>query len=160
MDETESYRRIIATLKGHGVEFETYTHEHIHSSHDAARVRGTVLEEAAKALVLQAGNGLVQCIVNGHRRLDLKVIKQLLGERNIALAHPDKVLAASGCTVGSVPPFGNLFEPPMPVYCDKDLFSREHIVFSAGSHHHSIRMRAEDWKTVVKPIVVEIGRPA
>jgi Ala-tRNA(Pro) deacylase len=153
---TEAYHKILSLLDGAGVAYERFEHEHVHSSKDAANIRGTSLEEAAKALVLETGAGkLIMCIVSGHRRIDLKRLKALIGEKSVSLAHPDKVLAATGCPVGSVPPFGNLFG--LPVYADEDIFSREHVVFSAGSHYHSIRMRASDWKEVVRPQVADIG---
>lgn len=157
--ETPTYRKILALLAD--VPHERYEHEHVHSSEDAAKVRGTKLEEAAKALVLTtASRGLIQCVVAGHRRLDLRKIKRLLGETNVCLAHPDVVLEATGCPVGSVPPFGNLFEPPIPIYADEELFSREYIVFSAASHHHSIRMEAIEWKELVDAEIVDIGKGA
>jgi prolyl-tRNA editing enzyme YbaK/EbsC (Cys-tRNA(Pro) deacylase) len=157
MEETQMYRKILTAL--HGLQFEEFTHEHVHSSNDAAKVRGTSLEEAAKAIVLETGSKkLVQCIISGHRKIDLKKLKALLKEKNIALADPEKVFLATGCKVGSVPPMGNLFEPPIPVYADADVLSREHVVFSAGSHYHSIRMRSVDWAALVKPIVVDVGK--
>lgn len=155
------YRKIVAALEAHHFQYTVYSHEHIHTSADAARVRGTSLEEAAKAIVLKCGSGkLVQCIVSGHRRIDLKKLKTLLGEKNVALASPEEVLSATSCTIGSVPPFGAIFEPPMPVYADLDVLSREHLVFSAGTHYRSIRMLTADWKHLVCPVVVDVGREA
>lgn len=158
--ETEMFSRIITALDAAGCAHERYEHEHVHHSADAAKMRGTKLEEAAKAIVLECGGSgrIVMGVVSGHRRLDLKRLKAMLGEKDLHLAHPDKVLAATGCTIGSVPPFGNLFTPPMPVYCDSDVFARDHIVFSAGSHHHSVRMLARDWERVVRPVVADIGK--
>jgi len=153
------YRKIVRLLDDAGVSYETFEHEHVHSSADAAKVRGTKIEEAAKALVLAKGDGtLFQCIVSGGRRLDLKKIKTLLDEKNVSLAHPDKVFDATGCKVGSVPPFGNLFDSLLPMYADQELFTREHIVFCAGSHHHSVRMLANDWLTLTGAEMVDIGK--
>ena len=157
--ETPMFHRIVEFLKGNDVTFELFDHDHVHSSADAAKVRGTNLEEAAKALVLETGSGrLIQCIVSGHRKIDLKKLKALLGEKNISLAHPDNVLSATGCPVGTVPPLGNLFDPPLPVYADADIFTRHHVVFSAGSHYRSVRMKAEDWQRLVQPSVFDIGK--
>ncbi len=157
--ETPAYRRIVALLRSEGVAHEEFAHGHVHSSEDAASVRGTRIEEAAKALVLETGSGrLVQCIVAGHRRADLRKLKALLGERNVSLAHPAKVLAATGCPIGSVPPFGNLCEPPIPVYADAELLTRDHVVFSAGSHYRSVRMRAQDWARLSGATVADIGK--
>jgi len=155
----EFYRKIITTLKAAQVPFEHFEHEHIVTSDDAAKVRGLSLTLGAKALVLETGNGkIVQCVVNGHRRLDLKKVKALLNEKNVSLAHPDKVLTASGCTVGSVPPFGNLFEPPIPVYADEYLQEQEFMVFSAATHNHSVKMKVKDWVEIVQPVIVDIGK--
>lgn len=151
--------RIIEFLKESGVEYELFEHEHVHSSKDAARVRATKLEEAGKALILETGGGaLIQCIVPGHRRLDLRKVKDLLGEKNVSLAHPDLVLKETGLKVGTIPPFANLFSPPLPLYADEDLFAREHIVFSAGTHHHSVRMRSEDWLRITHAEKADIGK--
>ncbi len=158
-EQTKMYSRIIELLHDNKVVFEQFEHEHVHHSEDAAKIRGTNLEEAAKALVLKCGSGkMIMCVVSGHRKIDLKKLKMLLGEKNISLAHPDEVLSSTGCPIGSVPPLGNLFS--LATYCDSDVFSRTHLVFSAGSHHHSVRMLSDDWKNIVNPIVDDIGKDA
>lgn len=141
------FERIIALLDTAGVPYTLLEHDHVHSSADAAKVRGTRLEEAAKALVLEArrdGDSFVfMCVVSGHLRLDLKAIKSIVGTRNASLAHPEAVLHATGCKVGTVPPLPKLLG--LPGYADEAIFNHEHVVFSAGSHHKSIRMKAADW---------------
>ena len=161
VDEPPLYNAIIAFLEENNVPHEVFVHEYVRTSEDASRVRGVELSQGAKALVLMTGSGtLVQCIVRAHRKIDLKKVKLLLGEKNVSLAHPDIVFKASGCTVGSVPPFGNLFMPPIPIYADTSMLDRDLMVFSAGSHHHSVRIHPEDWVRTVKPIVVDIGKDA
>jgi Ala-tRNA(Pro) deacylase len=156
---TDLHTRILVLLEGSGIPFDHFEHEHVHTSQEAARARGTNIEDGAKALVFETGSGmLVECIVSGHRRVDLNKLKALLGEKSIALANPDSVFEATGCTVGSVPPFGNLFSPPLLMYVDQEVLTRERIVFSAGSHYHSIRMRPEDWVKLVKPVVADLRR--
>jgi len=154
---TDLRTRILALLEGSGIQFDHIEHEHVHTSQEAARARGTNIEDAAKALVFETGSGkLVECVVSGHRRVDVKKLKTLLGEKDVALANPERVLHVTGCTVGSVPPFGNLFSPPLPMYVDQEVLTRERIVFSAGSHYHSIRMRPEDWVKLVNPVATDL----
>jgi len=151
------HEKVIAFLDENNVTYEKMKHEHVHSSDDAAKVRGTKLEEAAKALVLQTGSGQVfMCVVSGHRRLDLRKIKQMMGERNVSLAHPGVVLGTTGCPVGTVPPFGNLFN--IPLYVDEDVLSREYLVFSAGTHFDSVRMKSADWERITKAERKKIGK--
>ena len=158
-NDSDLHARILAMLKDSGIPFDHMEHEHVHTSEEAARVRRTNIEEAAKALIFETGSGkLVLCIAPGHRRVDLKKLRNILGEGKITLAAPERVLQVAGCAVGCVPPFGNLFSPPLPVYVDEEVLSRERIVFSAGSHYHSIRMRPEDWLKLVQPVVGDLRR--
>jgi Ala-tRNA(Pro) deacylase len=155
------HARILTLLKSSGVSFDHLEHEHVHTSQEAALARGTRIEDAAKALVFETESGrLAECVVSGHRRVDLKKLKIILGEKNVALASPKRVFEATGCTVGCVPPFGNLFSPPLPVYVDQEVLTRERIVFSAGSHYHSIRMRPDDWLSLVKPVIADLRKDA
>jgi len=156
----DTFEKIKKLLEGEKFEFLHLTHEHVHSSKDAAKVRGTNIEEAAKAIVLKIKKRdneyfFVQCVVSGHRKIDLKKLKKILNAKSAALASADEVLQKTGCTIGSVPPFGNIFD--LPVYADKALFENEKIVFSAGTHNDSVKMRSVDWSAVVQPVVEDFS---
>lgn len=159
---TETFERIVRLLEEHHLPYEHLTHEHVHHSADAAKIRGNRVEQAAKALVLEEkpSGRIVMFVVGGDRRLDLSYIKKnILNVKNVSLAHPEKVLETTGCTIGSVPPFGNLFA--IPVYLDKHLVdTQEEIFFSAGTHHDSIRMKTKDYVLAVRPLIAEYSKPA
>ena len=144
-------------LDSNNLSYKLLEHEHVHTSADAAKTRGTKIEEATKALVLQTKSGKVfMCVVSGHLRLDLKKIKKLVGEKNCSLASPDIVLEKTGCKVGTVPPFPNLFN--LEAYVDKCVFDNEEIVFSAGTHNHSIRMNSREWQELTGIRVEDISK--
>ena len=87
VDEPPLYNAIIAFLEENNVPHEVFVHEYVRTSEDASRVRGVELSQGAKALVLMTGSGtLVQCIVRAHRKIDLKKVKLLLGEKNVCPA--------------------------------------------------------------------------
>jgi Ala-tRNA(Pro) deacylase len=154
----EVRERILALLKEKKIHYELFHHEHVHTSIDAAKVRGTKLEQAAKALILkekQTGKFLL-FIVGGDRKLNLKNIKKLFGIKNISLAPPEEVYEKTTCTIGSVPPFGNVLS--LPSYMDSHLAAtQEEIVFCAGTHHDSIRMKTTDFIAVVQPTLGPYG---
>jgi len=56
-----------------------------------------------------------------------------------------------GCETGAEPPFGNLFN--IEVWVDTSLTQDEEIVFNAGTHRQTVRMRYEDFARLVKPRV-------
>ena len=93
----ETFLQIKKLLDDNNVKYEHYTHEHVKTSQDAARIRNTNLDDAAKAIVLKAVHSdgqeeFVQCVIQASKKIDLKKIKQLLNVKNVALASPDEVL--------------------------------------------------------------------
>jgi Ala-tRNA(Pro) deacylase len=158
---TEIFLQIKKTLDDAQVEYTHLTHDYVRTSEDAAKIRGTNIEDAAKAIILkvQSRDGkfdFVQAIIPANQRIDLKKLKILFNSRNVALAGPDEVLERTGCTVGSVPPFGKLFNIPM--YMDESILKKDFIIFSAGTHNDSIKMKAQDYYEILEPKVVEIRK--
>lgn len=156
----ETFLRIKEILDKNNVSYQHLIHEHVHRSEDAAKIRGTNLDEAAKAIILKverkdSENGkhyeMIQVVIGGDQKIDLKKMRIFFNSKNVALASPDEVLERTGCTIGSVPPFGILFN--IPVYMDKGLLDKERIVFSAGTHNDSIMMKPEDYMKIIGPTI-------
>jgi Ala-tRNA(Pro) deacylase len=158
---TSTFLQIKELLDKHNAKYVHYTHEHVHTSQDAAAIRNTNLDDAAKAIIckLQRKDGtyvFIQAVIQASKRIDLKKLKILLDSKNVALASPDEVLRETGCTIGSVPPFGILFN--IQVYFDEGLLTRESIVFSAGTHTDSIEMNPESYVDIVNPVITEFRK--
>ena len=155
-----SFERILAILHENNIAYEHVTHEHIVTSQDAAKVRGMEAEQGAKALILEARDSkdnkfYIQAVLNGSRRINYKALKQLTGYKKLALASPEKVLELTGLTIGSIPPFGHLWN--IPIYVDAHLMMNETIAFSAATHTDSIIMTLEDYLNVVPHTVAEFS---
>jgi Ala-tRNA(Pro) deacylase len=55
-----------------------------------------------------------------------------------------------------MPPFGNLYG--VPVYADASLAKDEEIVFNAGTHQDTIRMKYADFARLAQPRILDLGR--
>jgi Ala-tRNA(Pro) deacylase len=162
----ETFLKIKDILDKSRVDYKHLMHEHVSTSEDAAKIRGTNLEDAAKAIILKVQNkdgskessfSFIQAVIPAHQRIDLKKLKIILDSKNVALASPGEVLEQTGCTIGSVPPFASkLFNIPM--YMDESILEKDFIVFSAGTHNDSIQMKAQDYFVVLDPKVVEFKK--
>jgi Ala-tRNA(Pro) deacylase len=139
---TEVSERLTRWLTEAGVSFQRFEHEPVYTSDEAARVRGTRVEEGAKALVVRAEDRYVHVVVPGHRKLDNSLLRTILGTRKLRFATTDELRSLTGCAPGAVPPFGNLFG--LPVFVDEELARRDRVAFNAGSNSVSIAMRADD----------------
>lgn len=136
---TETLNEILNLLKTTNIPFKHVRHKEIsgRTSKDAATTRGTKLEDAAKALIIKTKKGIIiQAIIPANKRLDTKKLKKIVGEKNVSLTSPEEVLEITTCSVGSVPPFGILWN--IPVYFDSGLVNKKEVVFSAGTHTDSI----------------------
>jgi Ala-tRNA(Pro) deacylase len=161
---SSTFLQIKKILDDKKIEYTHLMHEHVHTSEDAAKIRGTNLEDAAKAIIIKAELksdserkfDFIQAVIPADKRIDLKKLKNFLGVKNLALASPEEVLERTGCTIGSVPPFAIFFGIKM--YVDESILERERIVFSAGTHNDSIMMNPQEYINIVNPVVTEFKK--
>ena len=150
------FDKITNLLIKNNVEFEHYKHDFIHKSTEAALIRGNDIKNTAKAIVMkyyeEGQKKYVQFVLQGDKKINTKRLKKL-GFKKLGLASPEEVLKVTGCAIGSVPPFGNLFE--LQVIVDVHLKQNEYIYFSAGTHYDSIKIKFKDYEKVVKPKIMD-----
>lgn len=158
MSTTPVSERLVAWLRAAGVAFEVLEHAPAGTSEEAARVRGTRLEQGAKALVVRADRRFLHCVLPAHRKADNAALRAIAGTRTLRFATPAELLALTGCEPGAVPPFGNFFG--LPVLLDEALTREERLVFSAGSRAVSITMHGDDLVRVSGGTVCRFAAPA
>ena len=151
MDGESLTDRLLAYLEERGVEVRVLRHSPVRTSEEAARVRGTPLEQGAKALVCRADGQPVLLVLPADRRLDTRAFKRAFGVKNLAMVSADDLLALVGLEPGAVPPFGNLMG--LPTYVDERLLELPRISFNAGSRETSVIMSPGDYQRLVEPTV-------
>lgn len=145
------YEQIIAAIKNAGFVYQTYEHEPVHTSADAAKVRQTSLHMGVKALVMYADGKPVMVGVSADRKVDMKTFKHTFAVRDLRMATPEEVLHVTSVPIGAVPPFGHIFG--IPLYMDQAVKGNETVVFNAGLHTKSISLKESDYEKIAKPIV-------
>jgi Ala-tRNA(Pro) deacylase len=138
-----AYEAIVQRLHEAGVDHRTFEHEAVRTSEEAAAVRGTPLEQGAKALVLECGEGLILAVLSAAGKVDFKALKEAFDTRRVQMAPAERVREVTGCEPGGVPPFGDLFG--LPTVVDPSLLENEWIDFNAGERTRSVEMRALDY---------------
>ncbi len=152
--------KIINLLKENKLWFETFEHEPVRTSEEAAKTRtGYVLKEGAKALIVriktQTEKYFSMLVVPADKKFSTEKVKSLFNAKDIRFATKEEVnVLTGGIEFGGVPPFGNLFD--LKVVVDPTLFENEKIVFNAGDRRFSIAIKSEDYKTLVKPEIESI----
>lgn len=148
-------KMITALLTQHGFWFETFEHEAVRTSEEAAAVRPEyTIDQGTKALIVRVKeNGekkFAMVAVPGGQRFDPKKLKELFGLSDIRFATEEEVAKITeGVLPGGVPPFGNLFD--LTVYADEGIFKNEKIIFNAGDRSFSVGMFSKDYEALVEP---------
>ncbi|HBC45341.1 MAG: hypothetical protein UX08_C0019G0005 [Candidatus Collierbacteria bacterium GW2011_GWB1_45_35] len=153
--------KILALLKQNQYWFETFEHEAVRTSEEAASIRtGYSLNQGAKALIVrikksETDKKFVMLVVPANLRFDERKVKTLFGAKDIRFATEAEVNnITGGVEPGGVPPFGNFFGLDMTV--DPKLFENERMIFNAGDRRFSIAMKSEDYKKALQPRIVPI----
>lgn len=157
--------KIKSLLADSGVWFETFTHEPVRTSEEAALVRPEYsIAQGAKALIIRVKlkgetktkqKTFAQVVVPGDAKFDPKKVRRFLKAKDTRFATPEEVaVITDGVVPGGVPPFGNLFG--LTVLADEKIFNNEKMIFNAGDRRYSIGMKTADYRAVVKPLVADI----
>ncbi len=142
-----TFEKIIALLDTHHMQYTALEHEPTPTSADSARIRKTPLSEGAKAMVLRSSGRFFMCVLSADKKIDFSKVKKILQTKSVSLATPEEVKDITGCVIGGVPPFGNLFH--IPLYIDRSVLRSAKINFNAGLQTKSILMQTTDYLNVV-----------
>lgn len=135
------------------VPHERLTHPPITSAAHAATLRGTPLGIGGKAIVMKLKRTFAVLAVPADRAIDGKRLRHSLSVQRYRFASADELLALTGLTPGSVPPFG----PPildLPLYVDAALAARDRIAFTLGVPDASAILAMTDYLALARPAAV------
>ena len=143
-------------LDAEGVEYELIPHAHTERASDEAAALGLPPDSVAKTLVVAVPDGYVRAVVPAAERLDLHKVRELVGagSKMVHLASEDDLgRDYPEFELGAVPPVGGRRDP---VFLDGRLSELGDLVFEAGSHDESVRLRADDLRRLADVKVVDI----
>jgi Ala-tRNA(Pro) deacylase len=143
--------RLLAFLRANGATFTALTHEPVRTSAEAAQVRGTPLEQEAKALICHADDRTILIVLPADRRLDSRAFKRERGVKNLRMVSAEELHALTGLEPGAVPPFGALFG--LPTYVDARLLDQPQLAFNAGSRSTSLILPSADYARLAEATV-------
>lgn len=141
---------IIRLLRENGVAYKHVSHAETTTSQDSANVRGTLLQEGVKSIVLRGKSSKKNFQINipSHLKLDMKAVAEAVGEK-CEFEEPVVIEERYGLLVGGVPPFGQLLN--LETYFDKGVLAQENSAFNCGMKTESIVMKSKDLVSLIQP---------
>ena len=130
-------------LEKRGVPFEVIAHEKVFTSIAEAKALGIDADDVVKTLLVDAAEGRFLAVVPGDRRLDMKLVEAVLGDKHAHLAKEEELEAVyPEFELGALPPLGGLLHTH--AYVDPDVMRHETVVFAGGTQTESIKARTAD----------------
>ena len=147
---------VLKQLEHEGVPFEHSTHPVAYTARQLAALENVSPWNVAKPVLVMADQRYVVCVVPAAKRLNLRAVTDALCAEKVRLAFEEELAALfPDCEVGAEPPIGSVFG--LETLVDYALMKDPEIVFQAGKHTESVRMKTEDFERVANPMYGEIG---
>jgi Ala-tRNA(Pro) deacylase len=147
--------RVKEFLDQENVPYTHQVHRTAYTAQEVAAEEHIPGNMVAKTVILKSEDGYAMGVLPASARLNLDAIRALMGKKEARLASEIEFTGLfPDCDVGAMPPFGNVYR--LPVYVDSALARDEEIVFNAGTHQDTIRMKYADFARLVRPRVGDI----
>ncbi len=142
-------------LDGHKVKYQVLTHSPAFTAQEIAALQHVPGKQVAKTVMIKKDGKPLMAVLPAVNRVDFESLKNTLGGRVEMEREEEFRNLFPGCETGAEPPFGNLFD--IDVWVDRSLAENEEIVFNAGNHNQTVRMRYADYARLVKPHVANFA---
>ena len=150
-------RKLKEVLDRAKISYEVYNHPQAFTAQEIAASQHVSGREMAKVVILKLDGSFAMGVLPANKMVSFERARFALRVKEVSLATEDEFARLfPECEIGAMPPFGELFG--LPVYVDPALEKDETIVFNAGNHQQTVKMRYADFKKIVRPQVVALTR--
>lgn len=152
----ECKERLEKYFREHGVAYQAVTHPTAYTAQQVAAAEHVPGRQFAKVAIVIADGKMVMLVLPASHRIDFPKLKAALSAKEVRLATESEFAGLfPDCDTGAMPPFGNLYNVPM--YVDKALTADPEIVFNAGSHRETLRIKYADFARLTQPKIIEFA---
>ena len=152
-------RKLAQFLDENRVRYVRISHSPAFTAQEIAASAHIPGKELAKTVVVKVDDEMAMAVLPATCQVDLEQLRRGLGASKVELAGEEEFRGIfSGCELGAMPPFGNLFG--MRVFVAQELTEDDQIAFNAGSHTELVKMSFDDFSRLVEPRVLDIAAKA
>ncbi len=143
---------ILKLLNTHHVSHNHLVHEETPTSEDSARIRGTLMSEGVKSIIVRGKRSGTHYQFNfpSSHRLNMKAVARIVGEK-CEFEKPDVILSRYDLAIGGIPPFGNLLG--IQNYMDDSVLNQPRAAFNCGLRTESLVMSSSDLMRITSPVI-------
>lgn len=148
-------KRLKEFLESQKVKYVSVVHSPAFTSQEIAASAHVPGKQLAKTVIVKVGDKFAMVVVPATSLVNFMKLRDATGTDSVDLATEMEFKEKfSGCEVGAMPPFGNLYD--MPVFVSNTLSEQANIIFNAGSHSELVQVAFRDFQRLVNPTVVAL----
>ena len=137
--------------------YKVSTHQEVYTAQEVAATLHVPGKDIVKVVIVKAEGKFIMAVLPADHKVNVDKLRTVLRDPEARLATEGEFKGLfPDCDVGAMPPFGNLYD--VGVYVDKSLAEDEEIVFQAGSHVETVKMKYRDFDRLVGPEVIDFGK--
>ena len=136
-------------LKQHGVPFEVIPHEQTFTAQEVAAAEHVTGHKFAKTVILKGDGDTFMFVLPASRHVDLKKAAEMAGTEVQMATEEEMKIAFPDCEIGAEPPFGTPYG--VRTFVDTSLLDVGDIVFRAGTHDQTVKMKYDDYSKLEEP---------
>jgi Ala-tRNA(Pro) deacylase len=145
-------KRLREYLEKNGVSYEVGYHVRAYTAQEIAAAQHVPGKEMAKVVMVRADEKIIMVVLPASYRLDMKKLKEVLNSKKVEILKEEEFQNLfPDCEIGAMPPLGNLYH--LEVWVDRVLGENQSIVFQAGTHVETLRIKYSDYVRLVNPKV-------
>ena len=146
-------------LDDRDVKYVSINHSRAYTAQEIAESAHVSGNDFAKVVMLKADEEMIMVVLPAPDKVDLKLLRQVLGVRNVVFADENDFQDHfPGCEVGAMPPFGNLYG--IRVISAQTLCDSTTISFNSGLHTEVIQMDLDNYIKLVSPEIMDFTHHA
>jgi Ala-tRNA(Pro) deacylase len=146
---------LVDALRREHVSYELLPHRHTETAIAEAEALEIDPHQVGKTLILETPSGYARVLLRGVDRLDLEKARRALGTPHVELADEVELVGAyPEFELGAVPPVGGAFDR---VLVDERVFDYSFVVFEAGTHDESVRLRPGELLSIAEAEVADLA---
>ncbi len=147
--------RLIEFLNQQKVRYQVLHHPEAFTAQELAAIEGVKGKYHAKVVMVKNDGRLLMTVLPADHRVDLAKLGKITGRPSLVAGEVDFKEQFPDCAVGTMPPFGNLYNVPTMV--DQSLTADDYIVFEAGTHTDAIKLSYADYAKLAQPQVADFA---
>jgi len=143
-------------LEKNQVSYEVGYHARVYTAQEVAASQHVPGKEMAKVVMVKANEKVIMLVLPASYQVDMRKLKGVLNSKKVGLIKEEDFQELfPDCEIGAMPPFGNLYN--LEVWVDQILTQDDFIVFRAGSHVETLRIKYNDYARLVNPKVADFS---